>query len=526
MQPKAISISLPWVKRAAYLYLLIPFLLFCLGFLRLSIALPVCVLLVFLLVKNWKTTDAPKATLPVKSFLIAAALVFLWVLLSGIGGFAFQNTDFHTRNAIFHDLIEQNWPVTYHSNPSDPSITYLLTYYIGYWLPAALIGKIAGWQAANVALYLWTAAGILLAVLLLPANRKLSMPWVILLFIFFSGMDWVGQILNILALPNYAGMPFWPPLRHLEWWATRFQYSSFTTQLFWVFNQAVPAWLCMALFCAGNERKTLFVPWSLCCFYAPLPAIGMLPFILLKIPRRSFDPQDFSIAQLSDRGTALIKRIGLDVRDVLTLENVLGGGCILLLTFLYFSANVQVGGQAVNGFPLENWILYPIFLTLEGFLIWLLFKDENRKNLYWYLAGLLLVTIPLFKIGSSQDFCMRASIPTLFLLFVWSAQMLAGKKSRYRTILIVLLCIGALNPFYEISRSVYRTTRYFTDPPSQAQKLESRQVRIYQPYVNDFDHPYTLTADSFKSLANFDPEQITNFLAKVDHTFFGTYLMR
>jgi hypothetical protein len=132
----------------------------------------------------------------------------------------------------------------------------------------------------------------------------------------------------------------------------------------------------------------------------------------------------------------------------------------------------------------------------------------------------------LIKIGSAHDFCMRTSIPTLFMLLLWSAETLSAPGGKSKAGLILLLCIGAITPIYEINRSIYRTASYFLTPPSQAEKLAGQEANIYTPTSFEFDHPYTLTADSYKSLANFLPEQAGNFLAESDDTLFETYLSK
>jgi hypothetical protein len=73
---------------------------------------------------------------------------FLWVALSGIGGFGLQNWDFNFRNAVLHDLVDYSWPVVYPQGR-------ILLYYFTYWLPAALAGKIFGWFGANIFLFVW-----------------------------------------------------------------------------------------------------------------------------------------------------------------------------------------------------------------------------------------------------------------------------------------------------------------------------------------------------------------------------------
>jgi hypothetical protein len=167
-----------------------------------------------------------------------------------------------------------------------------------------------------------------------------------------------------------------------------------------------------------------------------------------------------------------------------------------------------------------------IFLLFEGLILWWILKGRYKANLNWYAAGILFTIIPLINIGIGNDFCLRASIPTLFMLLIWSADTLATPGARARAGLILLLCIGAITPLYEINRSIYRTASYYFSPPTNAQKLAGDQLKIYEPTSYEYDHPYTITADSFKSLANFDPETIANFLAPAGHSFFEKYLSK
>ncbi|HEY5269705.1 MAG TPA: hypothetical protein VII97_05170 [Anaerolineales bacterium] len=527
LRSSELTIPSEWIKRISLLYLLIPFLIFCLGYLKMFISLSIALIFLWLIIKNWSHSikEGQSCSLSRRNLVFTFLVVLLWVALSGIGGFAFQNIDFHIRNAIFRDLINFDWPVKYYTNPTDPSIPYILTYYIGFWLPAALVGKIAGWLAANITLYVWSVLGILLTLFLLASKIKLTPTKLALLFIFFSGMDGLGTLLMVIAIPNTYHQ-LWPPIFHLEWWMPGFQYSSFTTQLFWVFNQAIPAWLCMALLYVTGERKIMLLIWSLCCFFAPLPALGMFPYVVLKFPKELMDTENLNARPKMKTISVFFSRLLQDVRTLLSIENILGGGLVLGISLLYFLSNVQSSNGSASQIQSVGWILYVIFVLFEGLILWWIFKDRYKVNLNWYLAGALLIVIPLIKIGNGNDFCMRASIPTLFMLLLWSAETLAAPGTRIKAGLILLLCIGAITPIYEINRSIYRTTSYFFTPPSKVEKLAGQEVNIYTPTTFEFDHPYTLTADSFKSLGNFDPEQITNFLAKSDHTFFETYLLK
>ncbi len=525
-----LTVPTKWIFRISFLYLLVPFLIFCLGFFRAVVSIPIALVFLWLIVKNWRrsTNDRPSWSVSRRALGMTVLVVVLWVVLSGIGGFAFQNTDFHIRNAIFRDLINYSWPVKYFTDPAAPSVPYTLTYYIGFWLPAALVGKIAGWQVANIALYIWSVLGILLTLFLLAQKIRLSLGKLALLLVFFSGMDFLGTLLLMIAVPGTRNT-LWPPIFHLEWWLPGFdfQYSSFTTQLFWVFNQAIPVWLCMALLFVSRERRSILLVWALCCFFAPVPALGMFPYVVLKIPSHLGISEDFRAVPKIPSLRLFFSRLFQDIRALLTFENVLGGGLVLGISLLYFLSNVQASSTGTSRLQgAADWILYAIFLLFEGVLLWVFLSSRYKADLNWYMAGVLLVVIPLINLGAARDFCLRASIPTLFMLLLWSAETLSRHEDRLRAGLILLLCIGALTPVYEINRSVFRTASYIFSPPTAAEKLAGQQVNIYVPATFEFDHPYTLTADSFKSLANYLPDQLPNFLARQNQSFFEKWILK
>ena len=151
MHSTNLTIPTNWIKRISLLYLLIPFLIFCLGFLKTYISVGITLIFLWLIIRNLlqATRERQSLSLSRRTLGFTLTIILLWVALSGIGGFAFQNTDFHIRNAIFRDLIQFKWPVKYFTNPTDPSISYTLTYYIGFWLPAALMGKIGNQDQAD-----------------------------------------------------------------------------------------------------------------------------------------------------------------------------------------------------------------------------------------------------------------------------------------------------------------------------------------------------------------------------------------
>ena len=170
-------------------------------------------------------------------------------MCGGTEHWVFANADWHLRDAVLHDLVVGRWPLGY--GPLQGQDT-LLRAPLGYYLPAALIGKWGGLPRAHFAMAAWTALGatlFLLQVLSLTPARAGPALTAAAVVVLFSGFDIIGSLFDV---PHFIA--HWDVTRHLEWWAASYQYSSMTTQLFWVPNHALGGWLTMGLLCrAGGD---------------------------------------------------------------------------------------------------------------------------------------------------------------------------------------------------------------------------------------------------------------------------------
>ncbi len=500
-----------WLTRITYIYLALPFVIFCMGWLRLTIAIPIAALVVLILWKLFKQSFPYQfnSHFSRETFYLLLC-TGVWVFLSGVGGYAFQNWDHHWRNAVLRDLINYNWPVVYASPESGP--IKMLVYYVGYWLPAALAGKIFGWHAANFILFLWTWLGILLVALQLSLKLKTSALKTVLLLVFFSGMDALGTLLVAQEYPS-----LWPPIQHLEIWSGSLQYSSFTTQLFWVFNQAVPAWLCIVLILESNglmldgqERAAstqispkIFI-WSLCFFLAPIASIGLLPYLLLEW----FKQTDFKLP---------FKNLRLDL--------LFASGIIFLVSCIFFSSNSAAQERGLQSLAAKDFLQ---FFLLDGGILWLLLAPVKWRDPRWVLTGLLLLGLPFIQFGSGRDFVMRASIAPLISLMVMTGEVIFQNiTSRfYRTALAAVLFVGALTPLYEIDRSFYRSIGYYfvLDADQRAQPPLGPVTHLEQGVAPEAEHPNTLTADDIQTLEFMSDKLSKNFIANVRKSLYYQFL--
>ena len=512
--------------RLSILYLTLPFLLFLFGWVRLAIAIPLALIILFTLYKllftNLPISRSSNSQFPIsQSTIFSLLLTTFWLLLSGLGGYAFQNWDHNWRNVVLRDLMNFDWPVTYAQPASGP--VKMLVYYVGFWLPSALIAKVTNWQIANFALFIWSLAGLLLVTHQLASALKTSTLKATALLILFSGLDAFG----VLLFPNdYPTLL--PPITHLETWAGNLQYSSFTTQLFWVFNQAIPAWLVISVIArranfptkqsrnnheiaSGEEQERprndeLIFLWSLCFFFAPLASLGLLPYVLIE----------------------LIK--GADFKSPLKNLNptiILSAIIIFLLSTFYFLSNTAAQSRGFQSLPLDKFLA---FFLLEGGLLWLVLAPSKYKDPRWVVTGILLAIIPFIQLGSDRDFVMRASIAPLFYLMLLTGETIFNQSTSrtLRITLYVILILGAFTPLYEINRSLYRTyDYYFIQVDDCGCDFSSDPItRLAPPTAPELEHPGILTADALPTLKFMTDELSQNFIANVRQTFFYKYLVR
>jgi len=501
------NLSQQKIRHLSAVYLALPVMVFAAGYLKWYLALPVILCMLLGIRCICRPEQRTRTLRTSRLFPVAlAAVLLLWTWLGGLNGLFYQSADWPWRNAIYHDLVEKSWPVVY------PERDSALVYYIGFWLPPALPAKLVGlltgsqdlaWRVAQAALWLWSAAGLYLIALNIMFFTGADTPkkqWAtLLIFMFFSGMDIIGA-----AHAGTLERVLDPEVLHLEWWThDGKQYSSVTTCLYWVFNQAIVPWLATVLFLREEDgRNYIFLGLTcLCC--GPIPFVGLA--VLMVLRWLSFI--------LKGLGTGDAAR---HAKSAFTLQNLLGLALILPVLGVYFLSNLSVGSTAAqaNGLSLIAGLRAYVntgliaFLALDaGFLCALIWKRHFKNPMFYFVAA-SLVAIPYFHIGTSEDFCLRASIPALFVLMCWCAEYLISELPRFRMqcffekcLLIVLtaaLLIGACTPVMEIYRGVYHAA---------AEKT------------------ILLAQDHFGSIGNLD--QANNFTAgHYSETFFFKYLAR
>lgn len=420
---------------SAVAYVVLPVLFFLFQWINLPLGVAASVLFVWgVALPLTRTTNSTAARYRIWPIAIAVLIASAWVMLSGISGHLYSNAfDWIVRFSLARDLSEMEAPARYIFEGQ----TYLLRAALGFFLGPAQLIRLFGIEFLQDILYVWSVIGV--ALFFIIAFGRLPIRMAIascLMFIFCSGLDYYGALLFTIQPPALSS--------HLEWWAGNLQYSSNTTLLFWVPNHAIAAWIATALLYRFGQH-TWFVQMA--------PAL--LAALLLWSP-------------LSGAGLALLW-FAMHWPNPLKLLYAMRWNFLLVLPalitiLLYLTegvGNIPAGGSMPQTSGLNFIAKVMLFDALE-FLVFLPFIVMSGLLKRALPALIILVALPFFSFGPSNDLVLRASIPALtiyWLLLIESAQQnTICLKLQMRLLAFVLpFAVGAMTPIHEMVRAVTST---------------------------------------------------------------------
>lgn len=448
-----------WIYSIAYLYLFSSIAIFLLGNVKYSISIPVTILLFCANIKA--IINAPNMEVKLfknyKKAVIILVIISIWVIFAGIGGFTWQNIwDHKFRNAIFMDLVGKQWPVMQDGKA--------LCYYLGFWLPSALVGKILGLQWGYVFQIIWAITGISIAFGIVCQYLKKIRIRNILIFIFYSGLD-------IFLFFIFSGLSLEEAFRqiingrHIELATTCFNSSSNTTLLFWLYNQIVPFWVGMMLVLTQKNSKSIGLIYSMLMLYSPFPLVALAPVMIYWIFRKQEDVEENNI----------INNILKKIKYVCTFENIVSIILIVIIG-LFIKSNTAVGKISILEFNMENIFKYVCYVFFE-FIIYLIFIYKyNYKDMVLNILIITTFILPFILMGNSYDFAYRTCIPLAFyiMLLIMKTLQNINIKNKVKIGLVIIICLGAVTPITEMIRTTKNEVAVLKkEIPSRSDSLSS-----------------------------------------------------
>ena len=419
-EAKSITIPYPWLYASIVLFLTIPLFMFFLGYLKLVVSIPLTLIFAGIVLycvsdcmngpdgnKNWGSDKDLKIPL---SYLIGFAVTALAVsFVSGAGEYIYTLQDHEYRRAILRDLINYDWPVIYNYNTqTNPEVIKIFgmasgqrafSYYFIYWMPAALAGKAFGFNVGNFVLYLWNSIGIFLCLLSTNAVIKKVTAWVPFIFVFFSGLDIIPNL--VYELTHYSD---W---RWFEGFVTSMSYVSNFRELASVFNQMVPCFLVVAILLMSNNTRSMGLTAGILFCYSPWAVFGILPMVAAFLFGKNLRAS----------------KISKTLYNTFSPANIASAVLILTIFGSYYMTNsgaVGYKGFAWEYFSNPGWFIlaYIVFILIEVIPFALILYKREKNNPVFIAAFATLLILPFYRVSEMNDFTMRGSMPALFFFCI------------------------------------------------------------------------------------------------------------
>lgn len=408
------------IMKCAYWWLGISLIIFLFTWFRPEIGIPFGILSVWAI---WKASSSSVITTPHKisigrkTLIWTLIITFLWVLFSGIGGFFFQLPWDHAfRNALFHELVTNQAPVIKYSGDGTQ---LLLCYYHAFWMLPALIAKLAGSiLIGNIAqlLYAWTGL-VIVSLLVFQITGKAKI-WVMLLMLTFCGWE----IANDFLVNGWNGMTYF--LFEDKDIASKYMSApSLRILTCYNYNQGIAAWMAgIILYLNRNNSSYLLLPFSLMLYFAPFPALGVMPFVAFYILR--------------------------NLRAAISVNNI-AGFCFCILIAIYFSANKHGGNPHFIFDDLVSvkqyaWLLTVFLICSYGIFMPFIWHRVKRDHLFWSMM-LWSVLVPMIVLTDNDiNLGIRMSIPFMcyFTIVMIKAAASTDWKTERGKLFATILAIG------------------------------------------------------------------------------------
>lgn len=397
----------------AYFYLLLPFMIFIAGWVKLVYALPLILLSLFLVYLLYKDSQEyyDHILISKKMNIVLVLSLTLWIIGLGIFGIFSQSGDMTGRNAMFKDLVDLSWPVIYPVNGA-------VVYYHGHWLVAALIGKLMGYTIAQIALFLWSLLGLVLVVLLLFQYLHIrsfkQQVLTLVIFMFFSPIFWNGGG----AFYNYGLFV---------------NYSSQTTQLYFSINQSIALWIMTILFLHQKSLRTFAFLGLIIMLYSPYTIFCIVPLMAIKVYQK--------LIKSSFKETVI---------EIFSMTNIVSLITIAPILFIYYISNATTNDGF--SFMLNKQTLLPLLiLVFQGFLAYqiIIFPKFKKDPMFWAITFVAII-LSTIKYSTDQNFS-RTINGALFICMVYVLKFLWDSNPVYKKrqtilagVLIWACCIGSV----------------------------------------------------------------------------------
>ena len=424
------------LKISTILYLLIPSVLFLLTWIHLWIGIP-CVF--FIVFYTWKIVQESiiannETSISLQNILLSIGISMGLNYLLGIGEFRPQTYDFQANNFKYYDLITHQLPVYY----SDQK-TYLC-YYTGYYLPSALLAKVFGIETCRYFSFVWSVLGISLVFCWISTFTHKNIIGLLAIVLLFANAWFVIKLLMYFEYFQEYLQPYYIQLNQFKLIT-----SSLIKNYAWATQHTIPACLGVCVLIDNFRQKTdlkyLLLMLLSTMFWSPLTAVGLFPFVAFYFA--------INIKNLFSSKS---------IKDLIFMVLLILSFTPLLLYFISTEGIHVNNTEFIWQTSVSSWWIFYLVYAISNFIIWGLLLNylQNQYKILWIIAVIFPCLTAIYRIGIYNDFNIRVSFPSFFMLSILvgiSAVEKMKLKSFIGVGILLLLLLNSLANFNHIKNT-------------------------------------------------------------------------
>jgi hypothetical protein len=429
------------LKISTILYLLIPSVLFLLTWIHLWIGIP-CVL--FIVFYTWKTFQESgfsdtKTPISTQNILLCLGISIALNFLLGIGEFRYQTYDFQANNFKYYDLITHDLPVYYAKQQA------YLCYYTGYYLPSALLAKVFGIESCRYFSFIWSVFGLWIVMLWISTFINKNQGILLIIVILFANIWVMLKVLSHFEFFQDYIHDSYIQLNHFKLIT-----ETLVKNYAWATQHTLPACLgaCMMIDVfrnktSDNDLKMMLLMLLSTMFWSPLTTIGLFPFVAF----------------------CFLKNIKMLLK-YLNWHN-LGLMLLLIIAFiplmLYFISTEGVHNNNTEFIwqtGVSLWLLFYLIYIFSNFVGWGLFLKyhQNAYQSLWKIAVFFPCLIAFYRIGIYNDFNIRVSFPSFFILSILVGISVIEKMNRKSVggiFVVLVILLNFLSNINQLQKGIF-----------------------------------------------------------------------
>jgi hypothetical protein len=342
-----------------------------------------------------------------KELLQLLILSIVLVLVSGISGVGGKSTlDVIHHLQKVYDFSQSSLPIYY-----DRPAAYA-SYYFGFYIVPGLVLGFA--ENINLVMGVWEWLGMFLGLSWMYLLLRRNFFLVGLLFL-MSGL--LSLFIPLLNGDNILTSPFF------YFKDTRWNLLPMYLSLRWVPNQFIYTLIVTGMLLYLPQKKLLYMSTLLLSglFWTPFPTLVLGCIYLIRV------------------FPSLVSKNKKFLFQFFTVNSFLAAFLVLFLV-----ANQTSTGIEFTLTTTDRWINYLWLIVGEILIFYLLLEPEHRKKKVVRAVMILLLILPLWKLGMGNDLYSRASLPLLMILYIYFLKSLKVASSLQTARWVVLLLVALL----------------------------------------------------------------------------------